>query len=138
MTGDKYEMMLREGGVKPTANRMLILKTLSEARRPLSMAEIEAVVMTIDKSSISRTLGLFREHHLVHIIEVGESLRYELCHSHDHAEHDDMHVHFYCEHCGRTFCIDCAVPPVQLPDGFTQHSVNYTVRGVCDGCQKRK
>lgn len=137
MANNKYEIMLRDKGVKYTANRMMILKSMYDAGRPLSMAEIEAKLQTIDKSNISRTLALFREHHLVHIIEVGDSLRYELCHSHNHNEHDDMHVHFYCERCNCTFCIDSPIPYVELPEGYEMHSVNYTIRGICEKCSSK-
>lgn len=138
MGNNKYEEMLNGWGVRPTANRILILKSLYESARPLSMVEIESMVKTVDKSNISRTLGLFRDNHLVHIIEAGDSLRYELCHSHNHKEHDDMHVHFYCEHCHRTFCIDTPIPEVQLPDGYEMHSINYMVKGICRDCRKHK
>lgn len=137
MTESVYANMLGEHGVKPTANRILILRTIAEAGRPLSMAEIESIVVTIDKSGISRTLALFRQQHLIHVIEAGgDSLRYELCISHDHHHHDDMHVHFHCENCNRTFCIDAPIPHVELPDGYAMHSVNYVVKGICPDCRK--
>lgn len=138
MGNNKYEEMLNGWGVRPTANRILILKSLYESARPLSMVEIESMVKTVDKSNISRTLGLFRDNHLVHIIEAGDSLRYELCHSHNHKEHDDMHVHFYCERCHRTFCINSPIPQVQLPEGYSMRSVNYMVKGICRDCRKHK
>ena len=84
-------------GVKPTANRILVASELEAAGRPLSLSELEAKIKTIDKSGIFRALTLFREHHLVHVIEDGgDGVRYELCHSHDEEHDDDIHVHFYC------------------------------------------
>ncbi|MCR4915496.1 MAG: transcriptional repressor, partial [Prevotella sp.] len=76
------EEMLQEHGVKPTANRIVVVKALADAERPLSLSELEYKIMSIDKSGVFRALTLFREHHLVHVIEDGgDGVRYELCHS---------------------------------------------------------
>ena len=131
------EEMLQEHGVKPTANRIVVVKALADAERPLSLSELEYKIMSIDKSGVFRALTLFREHHLVHVIEDGgDGVRYELCHSHDGHEHDDdQHVHFYCERCHRTFCInEMPIPPILLPEGYWLHSINYMAKGLCPQC----
>lgn len=134
----KEEQILLEAGVNPTAARMMVVHALSQAERPLSMLEIGDALETVDKSVISRTLALFREHHLVHQLEDGsDSTRYELCTSADHEHHDDVHVHFHCEKCGRTFCLeDLPVPEVHLPDGFEAHYTNFIVKGICKNCKR--
>ena len=113
--------LMEHHGVKPTANRIVIARALAAAGCPMSMTELETVVETIDKSNIFRTLQAFREAHLVHVLDdSGDGVRYELCHSHHDDEDDDVHVHFYCEKCHRTFCLeDTPVPPVHpRPSGF--------------------
>jgi Fur family ferric uptake transcriptional regulator len=123
--------------IKPTANRIIVAKALAEERRPLTMSELEDRIGSIDKSGIFRTLMLFKEQHLVHVLEDGEGVRYELCHSHDHAVDNDMHVHFHCEHCGETVCLeDLAIPEMQLPEGFLMQSANFVIKGLCPKCQK--
>ena len=62
------DLLLQNAGIKPTAARELILRTLSESHRPLSMAEISDALETVDISVISRSLALFREHQLIHVI----------------------------------------------------------------------
>ncbi|MBO6186952.1 MAG: transcriptional repressor [Prevotella sp.] len=130
--------LLEQHGVKPTANRIVVVKALAAAGRPMSLTELEYNILTIDKSGIFRALTLFRDHHLVHVIEDGgDGVRYELCHSHATDVDDDLHVHFYCERCRRTFCLEqVAVPAVPLPPGFTMTSVNYMVKGICPECGK--
>ena len=130
--------LMEHHGVKPTANRILIAGALSRAGRPMSMGELEDALETVDKSVISRTLSLFREQHLVHVIEDGgDGVRYELCHSHHDDHDDDTHVHFHCESCGRTFCLeDIPVPEVAVPDGFKASSVNYMIKGTCPDCSR--
>ena len=135
---DASLIQLMEGhGVKPTANRIVIARALAAAGRPMSMTELETVVETIDKSNIFRTLQAFREAHLVHVLDdTGDGVRYELCHSHYEDGDDDVHVHFYCEKCHRTYCLeDIPVPPVPVPEGFDVLTVNYLIRGTCPDCQ---
>ena len=135
---EELERILNEHGIKPTANRLLVLKALAESNRPVTMAELEDTIDTIDKSGIFRTLTLFNENHLLHQIDDGcEGVRYELCHAHGDVD-DDRHVHFHCEVCHRTFCLeDIPVPAVALPNGFQPETVNYMIKGVCPQCAKK-
>ena len=130
------EELLEYHGVKPTANRLLIARALQDANRPLSLMELETQLETIDKSNVFRALTAFREAHLVHVLEdAGDGVRYELCHSHDEEHDDDVHVHFYCTRCHKTYCLeDTPVPPVAVPEGFNPESVSYLVKGICPEC----
>ena len=138
-TQEKFEKILEEHGIKPTANRIVVAQALAVAGRPMSLSELEYQILTIDKSGVFRCLTLFRKHHLVHVIEDGgNGVRYELCHSHAGHDHDDdQHIHFYCEGCRRTFCItDVRIPLVTLPDGYTLESINYMAKGLCPECSR--
>ena len=132
------EELFAQHGVKLTANRLLIAQALEEAGRPLSMTELEDRLETIDKSNVFRSLTAFRDAHLVHVLEdTGDGVRYELCLSHHEDEDDDVHVHFYCIKCHRTFCLhDVPVPPVHVPDGYEPQGVSYLVKGICPECGK--
>ena len=136
MEDNNYTALLEAHDIKPTANRLIVLRTLDGAGRPMSLTELENKIQTIDKSGIFRTLSLFREQHLVHVIEDGgDGVRYELCHSHHDEIDDDLHVHFYCEQCHQTYCLDhIPVPGIELPEGFIMSSVNYMVKGICPHC----
>ena len=131
------EHLLEEHGVKPTPNRLLVARALSSAGRPLSLMELETRLETIDKSNIFRTLTAFREAHLVHVLEdSGDGVRYELCHSHHEGHDDDVHVHFYCVKCHKTYCLeDIPVPPVAVPEGYDAESVSYLLKGTCPDCR---
>lgn len=124
--------------VKPTANRIVVVKALAESDRPLTMRELEEKILSIDKSGIFRALSLFRDHHIVHVIDGEEGgVRYELCRSTCHEQCDDSHVHFYCEQCHRTFCLtDLALPAIDLPEGYRPTSANYIIHGICPNCNK--
>ncbi len=133
----EYEDVLVGHGVKPTANRLLVLKALAGNNRPISLKEFEERLVTLDKSSIFRCLKLFAEKHLIHEIEDGSgALKYELCTSNHIEEHNDLHPHFFCERCKETTCLyDMPMPHVRLEGGYEVHSVNYIIKGICNKCR---
>ena len=130
------EQILAGSGIRPTANRIVVMRELASSQRPLSLAELESRLPTMDKSSIFRALTVFRGHHIVHVIEDGgEGVRYELCRSAGGEADTDAHAHFFCERCHRTFCLDYAgIPDVELPAGFRSTSVNFVIKGICPEC----
>lgn len=133
------EQKMEKCGIRPTANRILVMRQLMGATAPMSIAQIEDALVTLDKSSIFRSLTLFLEHHLVHAIADGNgTLKYELCGSDTTCSIADMHVHFYCDSCRKTYCFeDMPIPAVTLPEGFSPHAVNYLVTGECSECRRR-
>lgn len=135
----ELEDYLNSKGVRPTANRLLILHALQESANPLTMAELEERIDTIDKSGIFRTLTLFQEHGMLHTIDDGcNGVRYELCHAIGPTD-DDRHVHFHCERCHRTFCLEnTPVPRIVLPEGYSAESANMIVKGICPDCMRHE
>lgn len=139
MPNNEIEHRLEHHGVKPTAMRLLVYQELERARRPLSLRELEERMPTAERSTIFRTLTLLLQHHAIHPIEDGSgSIRYEICNSTDHHNHDDQHIHFYCEQCHRTFCFrEKKIPQATLPEGFQMTGINYMVKGLCPSCSNR-
>ena len=72
--------LLEEHDIKPTANRIVVVRALCASMLPQSLAELEHKIATIDKSNIFRALTLFREHHLVHAIEGNDADIVEINH----------------------------------------------------------
>lgn len=136
------EKKLLEKDIKPTAVRLLVLRAMEEARCALSLTDLETTLGTVDKSSIFRTLTLFQSHHLVHSVSDGSGqTKYALCPAGCHcgkngeAEWSDLHIHFSCEECHRTFCLrGLSIPEVQLPEGFLLKNANYVLMGLCPEC----
>ncbi len=125
--------------IRPTALRLLILRTMEEFPSAFSLGDLEDALPTVDRSTLFRTLTLFLGHHLIHGIDDGSgSLKYALCASDCDCGIDDLHTHFYCTSCRRTFCFrNTHIPRVALPDGFTAESVNYVIKGCCADCAKK-
>ncbi len=127
-------------GVKHTPNRILVYKALAESERPMSLADLENSLLTMDKSSIFRVLSLFREHDVIHDFEDGRGvLHYEICECDGECDFADSHVHFYCENCQKSFCMeDIPLPDISLPKGYTVHSISFVIKGCCPNCQQEK
>ena len=133
--------LLESYGIKPTANRILVLDAMLRAGCSLSLSDLEAGLETVDKSSIFRTLNLFRQQQLVHSFEDGSgSMKYEICRSHSETcAIGERHIHFFCEVCHQTTCLtDIKIPVASLPEGYTVDSINYTVKGVCPACNQKR
>lgn len=130
------EMLLSRHGVRPTAVRLLILNEMQSFSDTFSLNDIEEKLETVDKSSIFRTLELFTEKHLIHEIDDGSgSRKYCVCHNDHVCGNDEMHCHFYCVKCHKTYCLDqTLIPPVECPDGFDIHQVEYIMKGICPNC----
>ena len=130
---------LESKGIRPTANRILVRKTLMGEQNPQSLSSLERKMVSMDKSSIFRTLTLFLEHDVVHAFEDGRGvLCYELCEEKGACDHHDGHIHFYCESCQRSFCMeDIHIPSFELPEGFYPHSISFVIKGECPDCRKK-
>ena len=130
---------LESKGIRPTANRILVMKTLMGEQNPQSLSNLERKMVSMDKSSIFRTLTLFLEHDVVHAFEDGRGvLCYELCEEKGACDHHDGHTHFYCESCQRSFCMeDIHIPSFELPEGFYPHSISFVIKGECPDCRKK-
>ena len=139
MEENNIEQRLVKCGIRPTATRMLIYKHILEQNNTFSLGDIENAMMTIDKSTIFRTLILFKEHHLIHAIEdESVAIKYCLCRNQGECEEVEYHCHFYCEKCRKTFCLDYTlVTPIALPDGFKMRQIDYVVKGICKDCSKK-
>lgn len=139
MDETEYLAILEKREIKPTAMRLLILKAMTRFTRAFSLSDLETDLDTVDKSTIFRTINLFLEHHLIHEIDDGSgSLKYSVCSNECTCSVDDLHVHFYCRNCHKTYCFrKIHVPTVTLPGGFTLEGINYVLKGLCAECSSR-
>lgn len=102
-----YLALLAKREIQPTAIRILVLQAMLKAGRSVSLLDLENMLDTIDKSSIFRTITLFLSHHLVHSIDDGTgSFKYAVCSASCSCEVNDLHTHFHCESCNKTFCFE--------------------------------
>lgn len=133
---NELEQKLADRGIKSTAVRLLIFKSMLEFSQAFSLSDLEAELGTVDKSTISRALKLFHEHLLIHSIDDGSgSIKYSVCNDNCQCTLNELHVHFNCTHCHKTYCLESIlIPPMQLPDKFLLKDINFVMKGLCDLC----
>jgi Fur family transcriptional regulator, ferric uptake regulator len=134
----KAETILSEKNVKPTAIRLMVLDELLSDPKAMSLYELENNLDQIDRTSIFRTLKLFAKNSLVHEIDDGTGAsKFALCDVDCTCSLDDLHLHFFCTKCHKTFCLhDYRIPMVQLPDAFLVESANFVLKGICTDCNR--
>lgn len=135
---DRVEQILQEGGVKPTANRILLMREILADPQPFTLSDMEVRLSPMDKSTIFRTLTTFLEHGLIHEVDNGSAAKV-YCRCTCSGSHEHPHIHFTCKSCGRTFCIkgiDTSVLP--QPQGFLVEEVNCVMKGLCPKCRQEK
>lgn len=131
-------LLLKKNRLSITDARKHILARFLNAGGALSHADIEkANSIEFDRVTIYRTLQTFVESGIIHQIPTTDNtVLYALCkESCEAGHHHDEHVHFICDDCEKTICLDeVTVPKVKLPEGFAPHQSAMIVRGVCREC----
>ena len=140
---ERLEQKLLNRSIKPTSVRLLIFKTMSDFtmsdfKKAFSLTDLETELETVNKSTIFRTLSLFHDNLLIHTIDDGSgSMKYSICSDTCMCTVGELHVHFNCNRCKNTFCLESiSIPPIQLPDKFLLESVNFVMKGMCNECSR--
>lgn len=130
--------ILKQNRLSITGSRQKILKLFLLKNGALSHADIEKKTgESFDRVTVYRTLQTFVESGIIHLIPTTDnSVKYALC-KNDCApgHHHDNHVHFICDECSKTICLEeVTIPVVKLPKGFTPQHSEMVVTGVCEEC----
>jgi Fur family ferric uptake transcriptional regulator len=135
----KIRNVLKNYKLSVTDSRLMILSLFYQQPGALAHADVEKKAGNkIDRVTIYRTLQTFEEKGIIHTIPSADnSVKYALCKEQcAHGHHHDNHVHFVCDNCSSTVCLeDVLVPDVKLPRGFTPSGSNMVVNGVCKSCK---
>lgn len=137
MNADFAEQRLQTLNIQPTAVRLRVLRFLIENESAVSLADLEEYFSHSDRTTLYRTLKTFLDHGLVHQInDASGTTKYALCAEDCTCSYpDDIHVHFYCSSCEKTFCLThLAIPQVELPERFTPSYSNFVITGNCPSC----
>jgi len=131
--------ILKNSGLSITDKRLKILELFQKNSKALSHADIESLSgKHFDRVTIYRTLQTFVDKGIVHTIPTADnSIMYALCkEACSEGHHHDNHVHFLCEKCGTTYCLENVnIPELSIPKGFTLHQTNVLVNGICKNCR---
>ena len=131
--------ILKKNQLSITDGRRKILELFLQSNGALAHADIEKNTdAAFDRVTVYRTLQTFVDKGIVHHIPTTDnSILSALCKDQCEAgHHHDNHVHFICDNCNKTICLeDVTVPTVKLPKGFEPRHAEMVVNGICDDCK---
>jgi Fur family transcriptional regulator, ferric uptake regulator len=130
--------ILKRNQLSVTDSRKKILDLFLTNNGALAHNDIEKRTgEKFDRVTIYRTLQTFVEKGIIHTIPTADnSVLYALCKDEcSTGHHHDNHVHFVCDNCNVTYCLDDVVTPeVKLPKAFTPKVIEVVVKGICENC----
>lgn len=130
--------ILKRNRLSVTDSRVRILELFLAQNGALAHGDIEKRTgERFDRVTVYRTLHSFLNKGIIHTIPTADnSIRYALCKENcEEGHHHDNHVHFVCDDCGNTICLDeVTIPSIQLPQGFKAKQVEMVVSGKCNAC----
>lgn len=133
------EQILKKNHLSVTGSRQKIMQLFLNSDGALAHADIEKKTgESFDRVTVYRTLQSFVEKGIIHLIPTRDnSIKYALCKDDcEEGHHHDNHVHFICDECNKTICLDdVTVPQVKLPKGFTPQHAEMVVNGICEDCK---
>jgi Fur family ferric uptake transcriptional regulator len=131
--------ILKKNQLSVTEGRKKILELFLESPGALAHSDIEKNTQSAyDRVTVYRTLQTFVDKGIIHHIPTSDnSILYALCKDNcEEGHHHDNHVHFVCNNCNKTICLeDVMVPEVKLPTGFKPKHAEMVVNGICDDCK---
>jgi len=130
--------ILRSHQLRITDCRLAIIREFLDKNIALSHADLEETLNNeVDRVTIYRTLKTFLEKDLIHkVLDDSGATKYAFCsHGEEAHVHNHEHVHFKCEKCEETTCLeDISLPTISLPKGFEKKEMNLLVQGICEKC----
>jgi len=138
MVEAQIDKILKNSHLSLTDSRKKILELFIKAGNALAHHDIETKTNgEFDRVTVYRTLQTFMDKGLIHTIPSSDnSVKYALCKDQcAEGHHHDHHIHFVCQKCGATICLeDAVVPEVKLPRGYRSTQVEVVVSGTCRDC----
>lgn len=139
-TRQRIENLLMTANLRRTGPRVVILRVLLDAGRPLTQDQIAAELAPAipNKVTIYRALESFCEAGLVHKAFIHQrAVHFELA---DKCTEKQCHPHFTCSKCGVTQCLTkLSFPLVKgLNKGFVVHRQQVRLEGLCPRCVGKK
>ncbi|MEM6263602.1 MAG: transcriptional repressor [Bacteroidota bacterium] len=133
------QQILKSHHLRATSHRLAILDFFLRKEVALSQPELEQELAgTCDRVTIYRTLSHFLEKGIAHkVLDNAGAMKYALCQlgCEEQEAHAHDHVHFKCNKCGKTRCLEeVSIPNLQLPEGFYGEEINVLIQGICPAC----
>ena len=136
----EVKQLLKDHSLRLTQSRGDVISVFLDKNVAVSHGDIESEIDgKYDRVTIYRTLKSFIDKGLIHkVLDDNGATRYALCHDNcSEAEHKHNHIHFKCQKCDETTCLDLVdIPNVKLPQGYEEIESNYLISGICKKCNQ--
>jgi len=140
MTDRKARDLLNKAGLRATAPRIAVLRTLGAVRIPLSHSEVVERLGDVgwDKATTFRNLVKLRDAGIAPVVSRIDGIdRYALS---DPLGVTHQHPHFRCDDCGRIACLPVDIIAAPAPDEAWSRSIQNAqihLQGECPDCLAR-
>jgi len=137
---DELRSRIRAAGLRATAPRVAVLRSLLGAKAPQSHAELSEQLAPEgwDRATIYRNLIDLTEVGLVRRADLGDHVwRFET-RSEGEGHREEDHPHFLCNECGDVVCLPGEVVQIKpargAPRALRRKGIEIQIRGRCDRC----
>lgn len=126
--------ILKDAGIKPTSQRVLILDYLrNNLIHPSSEQIYQSLhkeVSALSRATVYNTVNIFKEKGLIRVLDTGDEVA--------HYDIDmEEHAHFRCYSCGKIWNVELpehVEEELNLPEGFESQDMQILVKGLCRDC----
>ena len=126
--------MLRNKGLKKTAQRIMLINILQKKNIALAENDIRSEMGELyDRITFYRTIQTLIDATLIHRIVVDNKVvKYALG---DVASESKNHSHFFCKKCHSVTCLENILAvEYHLPNGYQAEENEVLIKGVCGKC----
>lgn len=127
--------ILRE---RKSSTKQKIITLLENRKEALTHKDIQLYFNeTLDRVTIYRALErLITEGKIHKTLSFEGVVQYALCSKCNHTNdiHNHNHIHFTCEKCKKTTCLNDNTPKIVLPSGFINNEIQIIISGICSNC----
>jgi len=140
MNSNEIKEELNHKGIKNTKAKSILLQILKNSHAPKDVSTLHqecSLQTSVNLATIYRSLRQFNEKKIVQEFLGNDGVaKYEYIH-----QGAKSHPHFQCEKCQQVFCLgelhfDDAIYFSNMAKQHQINSINITLTGLCEGCQK--
>lgn len=132
-----YAQTFKAHNIRPTPLRDQIYHVIASKESAISKKEIEEKLNELDRITLYRTLKVFEQKGIIHqVVDGTNALKYAACEEQcSENKHNHDHVHFFCDKCNETYCLDYQhFPTLPNPEGYFVKDINILYTGTCKQC----
>lgn len=124
--------------IRNTPAKTEIIRILEQSKIALSHIELQEKLNGLcDRVTIYRVLERLLNEKIIHkTTTTNGGVKYAICtQTCTDKNHLHNHLHFTCENCKKTFCLEEVIPKFNLPEDYFLKDLHFTASGLCKNCK---